>query len=443
MKAKLSAVSYFLKTGIWLTPEGDLSRIKRFFVNLLKILLLAIRGYKKNNLEVQVSALTFYTFLTMIPIVAVAFGIAKGFGLDRILRTSFTSAFSQQEEILEVVFQYATAMIEKTSGGVVAGIGIALLLWSIIKLLSVIEEAFNTIWQVPEPRSFGRKVADYLSLALVGPVFFLMATSATVTLMANIKTITHTAAELGIPPSLITIPLRFIPFILVWALFSFILIWIPNTRVRWSAGIIAGILAGTSYQLIQWAYIAFQIGVSRNNAIYGSLAAIPLFLAWMQISWRIVLIGSEISHAIQELDTIGFPPNSEEMPSRHRKVLAILIVREIAKRFKEGTERLTSKEIAAKLKVPSCLTNSILSELSGAGLVTAVKPCWEYKKETWQPGIDIHQITVASILDTIDKNGTLKLDCLMSSEFQETLEILEKFSQTLDASPANRPILSL
>ena len=443
MKAKLNTVSYFLKTGIWLAPEGNLSRINKFFSSLLKVFLLAIRGYNKNNMEIRVSSLTFYTFLSMVPNIAVAFGIAKGFGLDKILKGAIASALYQQEDILEIVIQYADTMIEKTSGGIIAGIGIALLLWSIIKLLSVIEEAFNTIWQVPEPRSIGRKAADYLSLALIGPIFFVVATSATVTLMAHIKTIAYTAAEWGIPPMLVTVPLRLIPFILVWSLFSFILIWMPNTRVRWDAGIIAGIIAGTSYQLLQWAYIAFQVDVSKNNAIYGSLAAIPLLLAWMQVSWRIVLFGSEISHAIQELDTLGYPTKSEEITPRHRKVLAILIVCEIVKRFEEGTGRLTSEEIATKLKVSSCLTNSILSELSDTGLVTAVKPNWKDKRETWQPGRDIHQITVASILEAIDQNGTIELDCLMSNEFRSTLGILDKFSQTLDASPANRLIMNL
>jgi len=405
--------------------------------------MLAIRGYNKNNMEIRVSTLTFYTFLSVVPIVAVAFGIAKGFGLDKTLQTTLMSAFSHQEAILNTVFQYADAMIAKTSGGVVAGIGVALLLWSILKLLSVIEEAFNTVWKVPESRNIGRKAADYLSFALVGPIFFIMATSTTVTLMASVKTIANTAATWGIPPSLITVPLQIIPLILVWALFSFILIWMPNTRVQWNAGIIAGIITGTSYQLIQWAYLTFQVGVSRNNAIYGSLAAIPLFLAWMQISWMIVLIGSEISHAIQELDNIGLPIESEEMTPRHRKILAILIIREIAKCFQEGTERLTSKDVAAKLKLPHCLTNNILSDLSNAGLVSAVKPRWEDKKETWQPGRDIHQITVASILEAIDQNGTFEPDCLTSNEFQVTLRILEEFSRTLDASPANLPILSL
>ena len=443
MKASLNTASYFLKTGIWLAPEGNHSRIKKFFLNLLKVSLLSIRGYDKNSLEMRVSSLTFYTFLSMVPTIAVAFGIAKGFGLDRLLKVSLTSALYQQEHIMETVFEYADVMLQKTSGGIVAGIGIPLLLWTIFKLLSSIEETFNTIWKVPESRSIGRKTADYLSLALVGPIFFIVSTSLTVTLMAHIKTITHTASELGIPPSLVTVPLRLIPFIMVWSLFSFILIWMPNTRVRWDAGIIAGIIAGTSYQLLQWAYIAFQIDVSKNNAIYGSLAAIPLLLAWMQISWRIVLLGSEISHAIQELDTLGYPTESDDINPRHRKILAILIVSEIVKGFKDETERLTSREIAAKLKISSCLANSILFELSDAGLVAAVKPNRKDKRETWQPGKDIHQITVASILEAIDQNGTIELDCLMSNEFRSALGILDTFSQTLDASPANRLIINM
>ncbi|MCL2102973.1 MAG: YihY/virulence factor BrkB family protein [Syntrophorhabdaceae bacterium] len=443
MKAKLSTISYFLKTGIWLAPDGNLSKVKKFSVSLLKVILLAIRGYSKNNLGVRVSALTFYTFLSLVPIVAVAFGIAKGFGFEKILRSTLMSVFAQQEDIMEMVFLYADTMIKSTSGGVVAGAGFIILIWAIIKLLSAVEEAFNTVWGVPEPRSAGRKAADYLSFSLIGPIFFIMATSVTFTLMAHVESIAIKAATWGVPSALITLPLRLIPFVLIWTLFSFIIIWMPNTHVQWKTGIFAGIIAGTSYQLIQWAYFALQIGVSRNNAIYGSLAAIPLFLAWMQISWTIVLIGCEISHATQELDTLGFPTQPEEINPRHRKVLAVLVLHEIAKRFKEGTQRLTSKEIAAKLKAPSCLTNNILSSLASAGLVTAVKPSWKNSKETWQPGRDIHQLTIASTLDALDRDGTIELDSLMSPEFRSTLKTLEEFSQTIESSPANRPILSL
>ena len=437
MKEKPKTVD-FLDTGIWLVREGDISGVKRFFLRLLKVLLLSIRGYSRNNLRVRGAALTFYTFLSVVPVVAVAFGISKGFGLDKSLQETLLTAFSEQEEILTLLFGYANAVLDKTNGGIVAGAGLALLLWTIINLLDSVEEAFNNIWKVPKPRSFGRKTADYISFALIGPIFLIMAASATVALMSRMKIIATVVADWGVPSFLVLTPLRLIPFVIVWSLFSLLFIWMPNTRVRWSAGIIAGITAGTAYQIVQWAYFTFQIGVSRNNAIYGSLAAIPLFLAWMQINWLIILVGAEISSAIQNME---FPEDMDKVSLRRRKILAVLIMREIAKRFIAETGQPTLKEIAATLKAPSLLIGNILSHLSGAGLVTPVKPHDKNTGETWLPGKDIRQMTVASVLDAIDRGKIGKPDLPTPDEFSEIAKDLS--GMMMDAEKANRPILDL
>jgi len=322
MRGKPASILAFLDTGIWFLPEKDLSRPKAFSIRALKILLLAIRGYRRDQCGVKASALTFYSLLSVVPVVAVFFGIAKGFGFDKRLQAQLLAKFSAQTDVLLKVFEFSDSLLRKTRGGVVAGIGVALLFWSVVKILGHIEDSFNDIWKVEKPRTIARKCTDYLSITIVCPVIFIMASSLTVTLASQLKFIAGKLSQWRLPPAPILLLLEFIPFLLVWVLFAFIFIYMPNTKVRLKPGIVAALAAGTAYQATQWIYISFQVGVSRANAVYGSFAALPLFLVWMELSWLIVLMGSEISFAAQNMDTHGFPEGSEKVSPYHKKILS-------------------------------------------------------------------------------------------------------------------------
>jgi YihY family inner membrane protein len=273
MGERLDALLSFLKTGIWVVREKELPRYKAAGIRSLKVLLLAFRGFQRNQCAVRASALTFYSLLSVVPIVAVFFGIAKGFGFDKRLQVQLLEKFPAQTDVLQKVFEFSNAMLLKTRGGLVAGIGVALLFWSIIKVLSYIEDSFNDIWHVEHPRTIGRKLTDYLSITLVCPLIFVMASSVTVTMAGQLKAIAAKVAGMGLPPAPILVLLGIIPFLLIWVLFTFVFVFMPNTKVRLRSGFLAGVTAGTAYQLVQWVYVTFQVGVTRANAIYGSFAA--------------------------------------------------------------------------------------------------------------------------------------------------------------------------
>jgi len=442
MKETLDSILAFLKTGIWFVPETGLSRPKAFLLKGLKVLLLAVRGFDRDQCAVRASALTFYSLLSVVPVVAVVFGIAKGFGFDKRLQAELLVKFSDQSDILMKVFEFSDSMLAKTSGGIVAGIGVALLFWSVVKVLGSIEDAFNDIWKVAKPRSIGRKCSDYLSFAMVCPLIFIMASSLTVTLAGQVKYVAEQAARWGVPPQTILFLLEIIPLLLIWVLFAFVFIYMPNTKVRLGPGIVAAVAAGTAYQLTQWVYIAFQVGVSRANAIYGSFAAVPLFLGWLQISWLIVLMGSEISFAAQNVDTYGSPEGSEKISPHQRKILSLLVARLVAGNFSAGGKPLTPPSIARALGVPSPLVRRVISDFSAAGLLSAVKP--EKNEEPgWQPARDFHGITVAAVIAAVDRCGAEDPAFPETDDFRAVSGILDDFGKILEASPANKPLLEL
>ena len=442
MKETLDSILAFLKTGIWYLPETGLSRPKASLLKCLKVLLLAVRGFDRDNCAVRASALTFYSLLSVVPVVAVIFGIAKGFGFDKRLQAELLVRFSEHSDVLMQVFRFSDSMLEKTSGGIVAGIGVALLFWSVIKVLGSIEDAFNDIWKVARPRSFARKCSDYLSFAMICPLIFLMASSLTVTLAGEVRSVAERAALLGIPPQLFQLLLEVLPLLLIWVLFAFLLMYMPNLKVRLGPGFAAAVAAGTAFYLTQWVYISFQVGVSRANAIYGSFAAVPLFLAWLQISWLIVLFGSEISCAAQNLDAIGFPEGSEKVSPYHSKVLSLLVARLVVRSFAAGEKPPTPRSIARTLMVPGALVRRILSDFSAAGLLTPVKP--EGNEEPgWQPARDVHGITVAQVLETLERCGTVEPAFLDTEDSRAISIVLEDFGEALKSSPANKPLRDL
>lgn len=442
MERNLPKIMEFLRTGIWVLPVEGLSRTKAFFVRTLKILLLAFRGFLEDKCTMKASSLTFFSLLSVVPIAAMFFGIAKGFGFEKRLQAQLLEKFAAQEDVLRKVFEYSDAMLRDARGGVIAGIGVVLLFWSVIKVMGYIEHSFNDIWKVEKGRSLARKCSDYLSAMVVCPVIFIMSSSLTVTMAGRVEKIAEFVSRLGVPAAPILFLLDIVPFLLIWALFAFVYIYMPNTKVRFSSGLIAAVATGTVYQATQWFYIAFQIGVSRTNAIYGSFAALPLFLAWIQVSWLIVLLGAELSFAIQNVDVYGYPADTKEISPFSRKILSLLVARLVIRNFARGEKPFTAPAVARELGMSYSVIREILSDFSRSGLFS-ITIREEYEEPSYQPALDIHRITVKSVLDSLEKTGSVDLAFPPVEKFREVKEILESFGKAVEQSPANRLVIDL
>ncbi|MBW2228620.1 MAG: YihY/virulence factor BrkB family protein, partial [Deltaproteobacteria bacterium] len=378
----------FINTDIWRIRKKDLPRMKYFLIKQLRILLLATRGFGQDQCPLRASALTFYSILSIVPMVAMAFGIAKGFGFQEILENQLMEKFSGQEDVMIRVVDFAHSLLENTKGGMIVGVGIIVLLWTVIKLLAHIEGSFNDIWEVKKSRSYGRKFSDYLSIMLISPLLIIMSSSATVFITTKIALITEKVALIGMFSPMIFFMLKLIPYCLVWILFIFTYILMPNTKVNFSAGFIGGIIAGTIFQAAQLAYILFQVGVAKYNAIYGSFAALPLFLIWMQLSWLIVLFGAEISFSYQYVDTYEFEPDLRQISPAFKRLLTLQVANRVISTFSKGKMPLTASNISQALEIPIRLVQQLLDELVESEIfsITEIK---ENEKLAYQPARDI------------------------------------------------------
>ena len=267
MKVNIKRFIQFLQSDIWRIREEDFSRPQSSFIRLLRVILLSVRGFTEDRCQLRASALTFYSLLSIVPVLAMTFGIAKGFGFESMLERVLLERFEGQEQIVTQAMKFSHAFLENVKGGLVAGIGIIVLFYTIIKILSHIENSFNHIWGIKSSRPLARKISDYLSLMLICPLLFTVSSAATVIITSSTRLVMEKFSLLQIFGPVIFFTLKFLPFCVLWILFTFLYLFIPNTKVQFKSGMLAGIIAGTIYYVFQWAYINFQIDVSRYNAI--------------------------------------------------------------------------------------------------------------------------------------------------------------------------------
>ena len=435
--ASKAKIIEFIRVDIWRIRLKDISRTKYFFIKQLRILILAIRGFAKDKCSLSASALTFYSILSIVPVVAMAFGIAKGFGFQKLLEKELLVKFQGQEEVMNRVVAFANSLLENTKGHMIASVGVLFLLWTVIKLLSQIEHSFNDIWEVKYPRTYGRKFSDYLSIMLISPILFILSSSVTVFITTQITVITQKVALIGMFSPVIFFMLKFIPYGLIWILLIFMYLLMPNTKVNFSSGVIAGVIAGTIYQIAQWAYITFQVGMARYNAIYGSFAALPLFLIWIQLSWMIVLFGAEISYAYQYVDTYDFEPDCRSISPAFKKLLSLQISHLIVSKFLKAEPPLSTIIISKSLEIPIRLVQQILDELVEAGILSDTEDK-KNKKVSYQPARDINAITINSVIEALDQKGVDNIPIAQTSELKHLSEALKILNDEIEKSPANR-----
>ncbi|HOG17037.1 MAG: hypothetical protein A4E73_00765 [Syntrophaceae bacterium PtaU1.Bin231] len=432
----------FIRQDVWRIRRTDLPPGKSFFLTILRVLILSIRGFDEDRCQLRASALTFYSLISIVPVAAMAFGIAKGFGFERMLQAQLRSKLAGQEEVVSKVIQFSHSLLESTKGGLLAGVGVIVLFWAVIKVLGQIEDSLNDIWAIREQRSLSRKFGDYLSLMLVCPVLILLSSSVTVFVTTQVTMILEKITILGAFSPIVFFLLKLLPYTLLWGLFTFLYIFMPNTKVRFSSALLAGIITGTIFEIVQWAYITFQIGTAKYNAIYGSFAAFPLFLVWLQLSWLIVLYGAELSFAHQNVDTYEFEPDALQASRRLKTLLSLQIAQRIIQNFARGEAALTAGQISQQLEIPIRLVNEILFELTQSNIVSTTEIGGDGERG-FQPARDIHTLTIAQVADAMERRGSDTIPFARTPEFSALLESFETFRHTIEKSPANKLLKDL
>jgi membrane protein len=429
VKAIIRKSKEFIFTTIWHIRLSKIKGRKGFFIRQVRAFSLAIKGFNQDKCLTKASALTFYTLFSIVPILALGFAIAKGFGFDNNLKQMLVKEYSQYSTLLNNAFVYADSLLANTKGGLIAGFGIVLLLWSVMKLLISIEENFNEIWEIKKGRTWTRKVTDYLTIMLISPLFLIISGSITGALHTKVGNI----QMLG---SIGTIFIKLFAYGLIVSVFTFLYMVLPNTKVKFKAAAGAAIIFTILFEILQWVYIKFQIGASSLNAIYGGFAALPLFLIWVQYSWYVVLFGAELAFANQNVYHYELESEIQKLSIRYKKAIALMIANLVVKRFYNGEKALTASEITDSLDLPIRLTQHILTDFIETKIFAEVKT--ENDKESvYQPAISESKLTVKFIFDTLEVKGVNNLPIQNTNELTHINQLMKELNNTMDNDLGN------
>ena len=410
-------------------------KIIGFFVDSGKILSVSSRKFFKNDHTLQATALTYYTLFAVVPILALLFGIAKGFSLDDKLKNLIVERFAEQQSIVEWMYKFADTTLQNANGGIIAGIGILVLFWTVLRLATYVENSFNQIWAVRKGRNFFRKVSDYLSIIIIAPILLVVMSSSTIFARRVLTNIGQTGGDTFLQ-LLIEIGLGVFPFFMAWLLFVFIYIFIPNTKVRLRSAIFAAFFAALLYQAAQLAYINIQLKLSSYNSIYGSFSALPLFLIWMQWSWIITLFGAEIAFVYQNFHTGQFEKNQGPICRDMQRKCIVMLCKFVIDRFEKSHDYYTESELAQKINMPLITVRSMLAEAVDCGLLQKVdiESCPEF---VFSPGMPTDKFTVVEACRKLDFAGVDKLKMVETEEFIAVENKFKEIAEAVEKSSGN------
>ena len=400
-KLDIKQIKTFLLDDIWRVTDDEVSKKRGMIYNAIKIVTLSIKEFVERRVVNKASALTYNTLLAIIPILAILFAIARGFGFANLLEDQFRSGLSSQAQAAETILTFIDSYLSHAKSGIFIGVGLILLFYTVLLLTYNMERTFNSIWQVKKPRSLYRKITDYFSMLLLLPLLILLSSGISIFISTFVKNI----QEFALLAPIVKFLVRLTPFVLTWGMFTALYIFMPNTKVKFKYAVLPGILAGSAFQAFQYLYIGTQIWVSRYNAIYGSFAAIPMFLLWTQISWSICLYGAQLCYVAQNLKNFSFSKETENISRRYHDFLCILIMSLICKRFQTDFPPYTAESLSDEHKIPIRLTTTILYELQDMHMIFET-PVEDDEEMAYLPSVDINRMSVAMLLSRLDREGS-------------------------------------
>ena len=377
---------------------------KDILLRIVAVIVVSLDRFVKDASTISASALTFYATLSFIPVIALVLAIARGFGAAKALEDWLKGHTYTNPEVMEWVMGVANKALENSQSGIIAGFGIVLLLWSVVRMLSSTELAMNRIWGVEKGRSLTKKFTDYLSILFIAPILVVLISSMNVFMMSNLQEYAMEEGLIRYASAALKAVVALIPYVLVWFLFVFLYMFMPTTPVKFKYALIAGIIAGTVFQVVQWFYIRFQIGVSSYNAIYGGLAALPLLLVWLQLSWSIVLWGTELCYIMRNRHFLYRDNLNAGTQWVENVEVTMQVLKYISEMYTHGEGSPTLAMICTKLRMSSSKVRIILQELVNRRILVEVK---DDDDVTYFPAVDFHQLSWADIitrLSHIDKN---------------------------------------
>lgn len=390
---------YYFTHKIWTIDDGKLPAWKKYFLNMLKKLVITIECFINKNINNYASALTYSTLFATVPILAIIFAIGRGFGYGSVVENEIRNNLRVNQEFADLLFNFIGSYLDHTKSGIFIGFGLILLLYTIIQLTSNIELAMNKIWQVKSQRSVYRQITDYISVFLLLPVLMIISSG----LSIFMATIAEHFPNFIVLSKTVRLTITLSPYVLSSLLFIGLYMYMPNTNVQLRSAFLPGVIAGIGFQALQYLYIHSQIWVSTYNAIYGSFAALPLFMIWINFSWIICLFCAQLSFANQNIKSYFYIKDMQKISRNYHDMLAMLVMSKICKRFEKGMKPYSVYGLGVETGLPIGVLSKLTHELKRMNLLVSEQA--DNGGERFSPASDINTLTVSKFLERIDNSG--------------------------------------
>ena len=410
---------------VWEAEFSNLTRFKRLIQGLIKMVLMVARDFIEKLVKLQAMALAFKTLLSLAPLLAVVFVILKGLDVHNRMEPALAEALAPLGEKGQEITAHLIGFVDKMSAGTLGSVGLVTLFITVVSLLGTIEESFNHIWRVKSPRKLTRKFSDYLSVILVGPVLVFAALTITAALQSN----AFVQRLMSLEPfgTVILTLLKLVPYVALWGAFTFVYVFVPNTRVKLKAALVGGLMAAILWQTVGWGFAVFVASSTRYYAIYSSFAILLLFLLWLHVGWVIVLLGAQVAYAYQHLHL--YQEDREELARSPagREQLALHMMFLVGRNFYHGLDPMSVAELANQLNLPAGLVYDFMEMFHRARLVLPLAD-----EETFVLGRDPETIGIKEILDCVRNGGKIqKSEGKPTKEEQGINEILAQADQSV------------
>jgi membrane protein len=434
MLEKIKNAYRYMTEGIWLKDESEYeTRFMRWFSEQLKVFMFTISSFGRNQLIVRSAGLTYYTLMAIVPLAAVVFGVAKGFGFEGRIIEGLYETLPRYRSIIDQVTAFAHNMIAQTRGGLIATVGFLILFWSVIQVFMNVEDSFNYIWEVRRQRNIARKISDYIAILILAPIVLVFFSWAGDQVQATLD---------GLVRGTFLMPLLeflrgFIPFVSAWLVFTLVYVVMPNTKVHFTAALKAGVLAGTLFVAMQLFYAYSQGALSRYNAVYGTFAALPLFLIWLNLCWMIIMFGAELTFGYQNIRNYQYERQSVDVSQDYRRKILLLVMHRIAYAFTKGEKEMDSDQMAGELNVPVRIIRDALFDLEQAGLILSVEDDTKTKTVRYFPARDVSGLRVYDVISAVDARGLSTLHMKELDELRSINRVMGRMDRLVRDSKDN------
>ena len=358
---------HYCQHDVWTINVSELTGLRQRGVKGLRLLLVAVNEFQESILSIRATSLVYTTLLSLVPFLAVMLSVLKAFGVHQQIQPILAQALDplgpKGAEITTNIIQF----VDNLKVGVLGAVGLAGLFYTTYSLIEKIEEALNSIWRIEGGRPFARKITDYLSVVLVGPVFVFTAFGLT----ASAQNHWLVQTVMGIQPlgEMILILTNLLPFFFMCFVFTFLYKFVPYTTVNLSSALVGGVTAGVFWHLAGMAFAAFVSSSGRYSAIYSSFAVLILFLIWLYVGWLIVLAGAQVAYYHQHPSAYLLHLRRKHQTPLFREYLTLALLRHITRRFLSGKSPLKAEQLARVQEVPLTLVESLVTDLVKAGMI--------------------------------------------------------------------------